>query len=608
MISDHNWEMEMERNFLVPVIILLFTTVTLAQLDAEGQVLEGQFFTSYQEVTPGQQFEAVVVAAIAPGLHINSHTPEEEYLIPTKVNIAPSPQLSIGSIEYPSPEMKKFAFSENRLSVYEGAIRIYVSLQVAPDTPPGPLRITGALSFQGCNDNSCFAPSRWLFNGSVTVVPAGTSVQAVNSNLFEGRPAPTPPSASNELTSDESRAMRILEHGMIYAVFAFFLVGLALNLTPCVYPIIPLTVSYFGGQSGRTRGSSFVAALFYLLGIALSFALLGVLSGLAGKQWGFLFQSPWFVVVIATIILLMAASMFGAFEVAVPSSWLTRFGGAREGVLGALIMGLTVGVIIAPCAAGIIVGLVGLVAKLGLVVKGGLLFFVMGLGLGLPYLILATFSGLLNRLPQSGMWMIWVKKLFGILLIGVAFYFLAPQIERVYNKQYFLLGLVAIVGGLLLGFLDHTEASRGFKWFRRIAGILMLLLGLRLTHTAIESKPVTLPWIHYSGQLLTQRTGAGRPVFMDFYADWCAPCKQLERETFSDPRVQQVFKAFALVKIDCTKPDETTRAFMNQFKVSGMPTLIFLQADGRELEELREVGFIAPDKFLHSLQRAQRGN
>jgi thioredoxin:protein disulfide reductase len=598
----------MMRNLLIGIFILIATTSAFAQLDAEGQVLEGQFFTSYQEVTPGQEFDAVLVAAIKPGLHVNSHTPEEEYLIPTEFRIAPTAQLSIGGIDYPSPAMKKFAFSENRLSVYEGTIRIYVSLQVAPNTPPGPLEITGSLSYQGCNDNSCFAPSKSSIKGSITVVPAGTAVNAVNGNLFDARPSHTAQAVTAGLTSDESRAMRILEHGMIYAVFAFFLVGLALNLTPCVYPIIPLTVSYFGGQSGRSRGSSFISALFYLLGIALSFALLGVLSGLAGKQWGFLFQSPWFVVIIATIILLMAASMFGAFEITVPSSWLTRFGGSREGIFGALIMGLTVGVLIAPCAAGIIVGLVGLVAKLGLVVKGGLLFFIMGLGLGLPYLILATFSGLLNRLPQSGMWMIWIKKLFGILLIGVALYFLVPQIERVYNKQYFLLGLLAIVGGLLLGFLDHTEASRGFKRFRGIAGIMMLLLGLHLTHTAIESKPVTIPWIHYSGQPVSQWTAAGKPVFMDFYADWCAPCKQLERETFSDPKVQEAFKAFSLIKIDCTKPDEATRAFMNQFKVSGMPTLIFLQADGRELEELREVGFIGPDKFLHSLQRAQQGN
>ena len=151
-------------------------------------------------------------------------------------------------------------------------------------------------------------------------------------------------------------------------------------------------------------------ALFYVIDIAAIFAVLGLISGLAGKQWGAQFQEPWFVVAITVVILAMAASMFGAFEITVPA-WLTsRLGKSREGNIGALVMGLTVGVVIAPCAAGIIIGLVGLVAKMGIVVKGTLLFFIMGLGLGLPYLFLATFSGLLNRLPQSGMWMVWVRK------------------------------------------------------------------------------------------------------------------------------------------------------------------------------------------------------
>ncbi len=603
----------MNRFLVLSLVLLIGAAGLAAQGFVEPEVLTAQALLSQRQAVPGSGIEAVVVVKIVPGLHINSHTPAEDFLIPTRLQFLPSSALSFGEPLYPRPLFRKFAFSENELSVFEGEVRIRTRVQVLAQAVPGALQIEGSLTYQGCNESSCFSPGEKKFILPLEIVAAGTAVERDTSALFAeseqasgaaNPPEPAPGEGGLQLTQDEKRAMEILEHGLLYAVAAFLLIGLALNLTPCVYPIIPLTVSYFGGQSRRSRGSSFVSALFYLIGIALSFALLGVLSGLAGKQWGFLFQSPWFVAVVATIILLMAASMFGAFEISVPTGLLTRFGSAREGVLGALIMGLTVGVIIAPCAAGIIIGLVGLVAKLGLVAKGGLLFFAMGIGLGLPYLVLATFSGLLNRLPQSGMWMLWVKKFFGFLLIGVAIYFITPQLDMIYDKLLFLLGLLGVISGLLLGFIGHEQQSKGFNLFRRLLGGLLILLGLYWLNEAIHSRPSELPWVHYTGQSVAELTAEGKPVFVDFYADWCAPCKQLDKETFSDSRVQEQFAAFTILKVDCTKPDAKTRAFMERFAVTGMPTLLFLTPAGEEIDELREVGFVSPEKFLASLQRA----
>ncbi len=585
------------------LVAMMVCQIASAQLMGD-KVLQARLVSSYDEVTPGMSFKVVVMVDILPGLHINSNQPNEEYLIPTVVAFEPQPYFSIGEIVYPQPVMRKFSFSDKKLSVYEDSIRIYAEIQAVPHLEPGEYALKGTLTYQGCDDNSCYAPDKASFSTTIKIVPVGTDVQQKNSKLF---PTDQTVNQGTSLSSEEERAKRILEHGMVYALFAFFMVGLALNLTPCVYPVIPLTVSYFGGRSDQSRGSNFIRALFYLFGIALSFALLGILSASAGKQWGFLFQSPWFVVAISTIILLMAASMFGAFEITVPSFLLTKLGRTREGLVGAFVMGLTVGVIIAPCAAGIIIGLVGLVAKMGMVIKGGILFFVMGLGLGLPYLILATFSGLLHRLPQSGMWMIWIKKLFGFLLIAVAIYFLVPHIERIADKLYLLLGLLGIVGGLLLGFLDHSgEFTKAFKRFRWIVGILLIILGIRWTHFAIQAQPTELPWIKYSGQSVEELTAKGKPIFIDFYADWCAPCKQLERQTFNDAKVVAAFSEFTLVKVDCTKPDANTRAFMTKFNVSGMPTLIFLTPQGEEIKELREIGFVSADKFLNSLHTAAK--
>ncbi|MBN1541006.1 thioredoxin fold domain-containing protein, partial [candidate division KSB1 bacterium] len=354
-------------------------------------------------------------------------------------------------------------------------------------------------------------------------------------------------------------------------------------------------------------------ALFYLIGIAIAFSLLGLLSALAGKQWGFLFTSPWFVVAVSLIILSMSASLFGAFEITVPSRLLTRVGGGKRGSLGALTMGLTVGVVIAPCAAGLIIGLVGLVAKMGLVAKGTLLFFFMGLGLGSPYLILGTFSGLLSKLPQSGMWMVWVRKLFGLVLIGVALYFLTPLIERVTEPFSFLLGFLVLFGGLLLGFLDqHSGYTRSFKRGRAVLGALLLVFGGVTVSNSLQFNPVSskiesaIDWNYPDSDIIGPLLSAGKPAFIDFYADWCAPCKEMDQKTFRDSTVIELSRQITMIKIDCTHLDARTRALMEAYRVGGMPTLVFIDRQGREILNMREIGYVGPqamaDKFARLLQ------
>ena len=570
---------------------------------------------SHDKIKAGTTIEVIVTGEIEPEYHINSNKPSEEYLIPTVVKFEPFANGEFGEIIYPQAKMAKFSFSDQPIAVYEEKVVVRTRLTLDKNISPGKKTIKGTFSFQGCNDVNCFAPQTLNFKIPFEVVaatdtaaflPGKTEVDEhtgetlVSAEIVKQEK----PDTDVQFTSDELRAKEILEKGLPYAIALFFFFGLALNLTPCVYPVIPLTVGYFGGQSSRSKGSALVMALFYVFGIALIFAGLGLISGLAGKQWGFLFQNPWFVIVVTTIILAMAASMFGAFEITVPA-WLTSsLGKSHEGNVGALVMGLTVGVVIAPCAAGIIIGLVGLVAKLGIVVKGTLLFFIMGLGLGLPYLVLATFSGLLNKLPQSGMWMVWVRKLFGVLLIGVALYFFLPQAKHVYDQQGFFFGLLAIFGGLLLGFLDHAPGyTKGFKIGKGIFGILVILLGILLVHNAINAKPPAIDWIHYEEGSVAELKTEGKPVFLDFYADWCAPCKEMDRKTFKDKQVIEKAKQFIMIKIDCTAPNETVKKFMRQWNVTGMPTFVFIDKDGNEVKQLREIGFVPPEKFLKKMDR-----
>lgn len=589
------------------ILILLSISVCFSQFGLDKKVLSIEVLPSQNKVIVGQEFQIAVSITIENGLHINSESPKEEFQIPTVVKFESVEFLSFGKPLFPEAELKTFSFSEEKIPVFENNIYVFSTISTSPNLPTGLLKIKGNVSYQGCDDTVCFPPGEESFELEIEVVSVGTPVLNTNDDIFSklSTTQETSDQTEQDLTAEEKKAQEILKKGMGYAIFAFLLVGLALNLTPCVYPVIPLTVSYFGGQSNKSRGSAFMSAFAYLIGIAIAFALLGLVSGLAGKQWGFLFQSPWFIIVIVTIILAMAASMFGAFEIMVPASLLTKLGGARQGMFGALIMGLTVGIVIAPCAAGIIIGLVGLIAKMGLVVKGTVLFFMMGIGLGLPYLVLATFSGLLNKLPQSGMWMIWIRKFFGILLVGVAIYFIIPQLEQIYDKLGFLIGILGIFAGLLLGFLDHDSGyTKKFKIGRGIFGIILIILAIGWTNNAIHSKPSDLNWTKFDSQSVEELLSESKPLFFDFYADWCAPCKQLDRDTFSDDVVVEKSKLFNMIKVDCTSPDAATKTLMDKFKVTGMPTLIFISKSGKELKNLREIGFIGPDNFLQSMDKA----
>ena len=467
------------------------------------------------------------------------------------------------------------------------------------------------VEFQACTESYCLFPEsvtadfEILVNtgsGGATEVSGekpGTA-SGVESNLEIGSEGET-----EELTKGELEALSWIERGFLAALAGFFLTGLSLNLTPCVFPVIPITISYFGGQSDKSKGSSFASASSYALGIALMFTALGLVSSLAGKTWGGLFQDPWFVGGLSMIMLVLAASMFGVFEIVVPAFIMNRLGQTKEGVIGALVMGLTVGVVITPCAAGILIGLIGLVASTGMVVKGTILFFAMGMGLGLPYIILGTFSGLLSKLPMSGMWMVWVRKVFGLILIGVAVYFLLPHASGLENQFPYWAGVLAVFSGLLLGFLDKSPGySKGFDRGRKVFSLAVIVLGLFAFGSALRSPAETailqesaagLSWEPYDEIAFEKHLTAEHPIFIDFTAAWCAKCKELEHKSFPDPEVVEAMKRFTLVRVDMTKSkDPAVIATKKRFDIKGLPTLIFIDASGKERKDLRQTEFIKP--------------
>jgi thiol:disulfide interchange protein DsbD len=327
-----------------------------------------------------------------------------------------------------------------------------------------------------------------------------------------------------------------------------------------------------------------------VLGIAVTYSALGVFSALSGKLFGAWLQHPAVLIFFAALMLIMASSMFGAFELQAPQ-FITRRSGGQAGLAGALTMGLVIGIVAAPCVGPFVISLIALVSSLQSPMLGFLMFFVLALGLGLPYLFLGIFASAATSIPRSGEWMLQVKKAMGFILIAMAFYFLRPLIGDL-AFQY------GVAASLLVGaaFLFFGKAQGAKVW--RIA-IAALLLVSGVAFAIPRGHAAAVSWDKYDAQALASARAAGKPVVIDFYADWCLPCKELDEKTFTDPAVIAELDRYVRVKADLTvAEDATTQALTRQYEIIGVPTIVFVDANGTERKDLRLTGFEPPAKFL----------
>ena len=344
-------------------------------------------------------------------------------------------------------------------------------------------------------------------------------------------------------------------HGL--ELVAVFFGGLALNLTPCVYPMIPVTLAFFGGQAAGSWQRSGWLALCYVFGLSLSYALLGVLAARTGALFGSWLQQPAVLIVIALVIIALALSMFGLYDLRPPRVLTDRLGQASAGASGALVMGMVVGIVAAPCVGPFIISLLLLVGQLANPAAGFLLFFVLGLGMGLPYLVLGIAANRIGRLPKAGAWLVWSKRALGVVLLGVALHFLWPLLP--------------------------SQAAR---------------IPTR------EAASSLVRWEPYSQAAFAHAQAAHRPVIIDVYADWCIPCVEMDRVTFHHPDVAQALAGVSTLRVDATRgvSDEASQ-LLERAQVYGAPTILLFGRDGRERADLRVEGFETPEEFLERLKR-----
>lgn len=583
--------MKYSKLFTALLILTVFTLSTQAQFGLKNEIVKIRSYQSMDKYYPSGEFLIAVEVDILGKWHINSDKPNEEYFIPTSLTISESPEFTIQKIVYPDDIQFKSDFSKIPLSVWEGKIYIGSVIRVNDNLLPGKYKMVVNLEYQACNDKSCLAPS--IISDTITIHVADKKdvVNQINQDIFNNIDLSLTELSSTGNNSDINISSILEENGILLGLIFVFLGGLALNLTPCVYPLIPITIGYFGGQSEGNTRKLVVMGILFVLGLAITYSVIGVITSLTGAIFGALLQSPVVILIVALILIALSLSMFGVYQFKFPDKWVTKAGGARGGFYGAFFMGITLGIVAAPCIGPFVIGLVTFVATKQDPMFGFLMFFVLAVGLGTPYLFLAVFSGKIKSLPRAGEWMIGVEHIFGLILVGMAIYFILPLLPD--DVSGFILPVYMVLTGIYILFFEKNARSIiGFKIFKTVFSILIIGIAV---YNLIPSDSKSISWKTYSDTAVTNINSKG--VIIDFYADWCIPCKELDAVTFSDPRVVEMSKEFDNYKADFTKSlDPEVEKLRDKYEIVGVPTILVLNSMGEEKQRI--TGFVNADEFI----------
>jgi thioredoxin:protein disulfide reductase len=597
------------------IIIVVFTSMIQGSYSPSENIVKLSIQKHAVEVQKGKQFSVEVNASINPSWHINSSKPNDEFLIPSVVS-AKGKEIKLVKVKYPKALELKFSFSDLPVSVYEGESKIELTFEVLKSAVLGKQQVEVMLEYQACNDMTCLPPNSVSAKFDVTVTESSqvkaeeeTFQETVSEDTADSKDITLAELKDQNLSADQtssveqtdtgSVASTLEKSGLLLSLIFVFLAGLALNLTPCVYPLIPITVGYFGGQAEGKTSRLFLLGVLYVLGMALTYSIIGVVTSLSGAVFGTLLQNPYVIVGIVLLFIALALSQFGVYEFKLPDALVAKAGGAKGGVWGAFFMGLTMGIVAAPCIGPFVLGLVTYVAAKGDPYYGFLMFFVLAVGLSFPYLLLAIFSGKIKSLPRAGIWMEGVKHIFGFLLIGMALYFLEPILSK--SIQGYLLPIFGIITAVILLFVDKTaNSAKGFRIFKTVFSLIVLAVSI---YSLVPKEKLEPQWEKFSVLAYETSLKNNKKMVIDFYADWCIPCKELDALTFSDKQVINEMEKFTNYKVDMTMMTPENEDLRKRFNVIGMPTVLIIDSRGKELNRI--TGFVNADEFLGYIKEAK---
>jgi len=602
--------------------------------------LRASVHLDHEALARGQAFRAAVVIDLDPHYHVNANPPSLDFQIPTKVVPEPNDGITWGDPVY--PKGRPFAADwagDKEVRVYSGRTVVVVPGAVADDAPLGPITLAFTLSYQGCDDSTCYQPGERTLSVETKIPAADAEPAPANADVFDaaGAASPSAGATPSEPSAGDAPDVRFegeedvgawFREGFLVALPLLFLGGLALNLTPCVFPLIPVTMNFFAAQGESRPAKVLTLTVIYAVGLAVTFAVVGVLAALAGQSLGLVLQTPWGVLGVVAVLAVMMASSFGAFDIQLPSGAVGKLGG-RRGPIGAAFMGMVMGAIAAPCVGPFLISLITAVATFATehslakaIPLGAAAFFTVGLGLGLPYVFLGGFTSLINRFPRSGGWLVWTKRLLGMGLAGLILYFLRPYIvpAMFWPLVLALFVFAALYMGVLEG-LSRRPFSKAFWAVRIVVAVALLVGGVAVYatqapsrdrevagtfgsgETAAQEKGPHVDWTDWQPRALEEAKEAGRGVLLYFGADWCTECFVWKRGLFSDPEVVAVTENIERVYVDVTeKPTGAKATITDAYRGRNPPAVIVLGPGGNPVKAWRD----PPEKepFIAALKQA----
>ncbi|HEV8019597.1 MAG TPA: protein-disulfide reductase DsbD [Steroidobacteraceae bacterium] len=565
--------------------------------------------------------EAFRFAALAEGtdrVRLNWEIAEGYYLYRARIKVSTSSaSVQLGSVQFPPGQVKNDEYF-GRQEVYHHELVASVPVaRASGDALDLPLEVT----YQGCADAGlCYPPQTKTvsihLSGSTGAGGGGGAGAATGAGGGSGATAgPAATSAGHAAFLSQEWFSNALRGNLLVALACFYLGGLVLSCTPCVLPMVPILSGIIIGSGAQVRaGKSFALSASYVLGMALTYAVAGVASAAAGKQVQAMFQQWWVIALFAAVFVVLALSMFGVFTLQMPVAVQSRLAALsnRQSAStfgGVAFMGALSALIVTTCVAPVLVGALLVISQTGAIARGGAALFAAGIGMGTPLLVVGASAGKL--LPRPGPWMELIKKVFGVLMLAVAAWMLA----RIVPERVAL--VLWAVPALILAWLLWSEIRErsALVWGLRTVGVAAGLYGVALAAgAALGGTDPLAPIPALAGQTrtlefrpiksladlqreVTQASAQGRGVLVDFSADWCTSCKEMERYTFTDPQVQAALSHTVLLRADVTRNDADDQALLKHFGIFGPPTIAFYGADGRERAAYRVVGYMKAAAF-----------
>lgn len=589
-------------NLLLPALLRVFLLFSLCF---------GASVTAQEFLDPLVAFKPTLRALDGQTVEVRYEIAKGYYLYRDKFRVhAADPVQGLGPLQLP-PGKEKDDDTFGRTEVYYKEVVFRLPVERSSS---GPLDLTLDLQSQGCADAGiCYPPQMQTL--SVQLPDPAT-------------PAAPPLGAPAAGSGDESgQIAELLKNAGLWTSLAlFFVAGLGLSLTPCIFPMIPILSGIIAGQGQHaTKMRGFGLSLAYVLGMALTYAAVGIAAGLSGTLLSAALQNAWVLGAFSLIFVVLSLSMFGLYDLQLPvalQSKLAHESGQLKGgsFAGVFLMGALSSVIVGPCVAAPLAGALLYIGQTGDAVFGGIALFIMALGMGAPLIAVGIAGG--SLLPKAGAWMDNVKKTFGVLLLATALWLVSPVISDFAA----MLGWAMLfsISAIYLHAIDPLPVNaKGWQRFWKGIGLLMLLTGaalligalagnrdplqplagLRGSANAAENTALPFTPVRSVAELEARLANADRPVMLDFYADWCVSCKEMEKFTFSDPAVRGVLAGFTLLKADVTANSDADKTLLARFKLFGPPGIIFFDANGQEISSQRVVGYQDAERFSATLRQ-----